>query len=124
METVPEDPKKPLNREEFVHQMSHVNIPTEDLNTIYDIGLGMSMDPRDIFDFTKKSDIKERLASRQVPRERIRQNLMGALPYDEIASREAEVETSFKRFTIIMALREFLKQRALEAELSDLELKL
>ncbi|MBU1017785.1 hypothetical protein KKA33_02025 [Patescibacteria group bacterium] len=106
--------KRNLTLKEFIRQMGHVGIPEKDLNTIYEIGLGMCMDPRDIFDFTKNSGIKEALTSTQLPREQIRRNLMNTLPYDDVARREAEVATSFKRFVIIRALREHLKRIGLE----------
>jgi len=111
--------EQPITPQQFAEEEGGLGILPEDMDMIYEIGLEMNMDPRDIFDFMKNSDIKERLINREMPRERIRSRLMAVLPFDDVAKRAKEVDKKFKRFVVIMALREYerlqyLRERGLD----------
>ncbi len=104
-----------LTPEEFIRQMSHVEIAPDDLKLIYEIGLDMEMDPRDICDFVRTSDIKEQLISREMSQKCMETRLFTVLPFDDVAERARETNESFKRFVIIMAFRKYERLQYLKA---------
>ena len=106
---------QPFTPQQFAEQMGGIDISPDYLDLIFEVGLGMEMSPQDIFDFAKNSDIKEQLINRKMPQEQIKARLTAILPFDDVVQRAEEVGESFKRFVIMMGLREYKKLQYLKA---------
>ena len=99
------DADQPLTPQQFIEQMGTVDISSDDLNLIFEIGLREEMEPYDIFKFAKKSKVGKELKNCESYRNLIKERLMSHTALDDVDIRAKRTEESLNGPLLMMHLQ-------------------